>query len=177
MNNSPPEPLDDLERELARLAPSGPSNLLRERIAAELRTGVRPNRRSPLWWSALVSGAVAASLLAGWLLLRQGLPTLPSDATAGLQAGKGRPPVGVAGGVGRPAPNTGPAPNGAAAVVTALAGDKPSVWAYSRALARSSGEFESLLDQHAAFAHHDVAATHSPNVLVSEKYLILRGEL
>jgi hypothetical protein len=115
----PDDQLDLLERELQAMKPAPPSPALRPRIAIAL-TASRPSRST--WF--LLMGTAAALLIVPPLVLSLAEPFL----TPRLIYTSCQYPVQYR----DPPPDT-----------------RPSLWAYHQAAARSSQDFENLLDTHA----------------------------
>ena len=120
---------DPFEAELRSFQPAAPSRALSDRIGRELATDTRSIR--PRHWFARAAAAIAACLVVGVAAWRV---THPYDGNES----KPRPPVVMAT---HPTPSV---PNAAAD------DDRPSVASYHRALSRSPGAVDELLDRHAA---------------------------
>lgn len=152
------ELFDPFEAELAALMPEQPSPRLQQRIADQLQDKSKVTASSLFLLARqitahgtarlTVAAGLAASALAAFVLRHGGRAIIAE------------PPADV------------PQPPVAMAFDDAL----PTVWAYQRALSRSPGELEALLDQHASRAS---PAASTPNHLFirSDRDLLLKGEL
>ena len=119
---------DSFEAELRSFRPAAPSRALSDRIGRELAAGTRSIR--PWQWFAGTAAAVATCLVVGVAAWRM---THPYDGNES----KPRTPVVMAT---RPTPF----PN------ASEDDDRPSLASYRRALSRSPGAVDELLDRHAA---------------------------
>jgi hypothetical protein len=153
------EHFDPLETQLAALKPQPPSHGLRQKIADQLqgKAGHASNSLLTSKWrfAANLTGArvslaagIAACALAAFVLRPSGQPNIVES------------------------PAEVPEP----LIATAFDDSLPSVWAYQRALLRSPGDLDALLDRHASHASPtESTATHL--FIHSDRGLLLKGDL
>ena len=153
------EHFDPLEIQLAALKPQPPSHGLRQRIADQLQgeAGHASNSLLTSKWrmAANLTGA-RVSLVAG-------------VAACALAAFMLRP-------TSRPNIVESPAEIPEPLIATAFDDSLPSVWAYQRALLRSPGDLDALLDKHASHAS-STEPTPTHFFIHSDGSLLLQGEL
>jgi hypothetical protein len=121
--------VDPFEAELRSFRPAAPSRALSDRIGRELAAGTRSIR--PWQWFAGTAAAVAASLVVGVAAWRVTHPYGGNEI-------RPTPPMAM---TTHPVPSV---PN------AAEDDDRPSLASYRRALSRSPGAVDELLDRHAA---------------------------
>ncbi len=152
------EDFEELETELASLKPEQPSPRLKQRIADQIQD--KSQSTTPGWslWARQIVGhpsarlAFAAGLAASALLafmLRPQRQAIVADPPADMPQ---------------------------LAVAAAFDDSLPSVWNYQRALSRSPGELEALLEKHASLSS-PAAPTPNYHFIRSDRDLLLQGEL
>jgi hypothetical protein len=149
---------DPFEAELAALKPEQPSPRLQQRIADQLQDRSKATISRWLLFAAqirahrtarlAIAAGVAACALAAFVLRHSDRPVVVESTTDVVEP----------------------------RIATAFDDALPSVWTYQRALLRSPGDLEALLDRHASHAS-PTEPTPTHFFIRSDRSLLLEGEL